>query len=85
MNSENAPAIPPPLEDWDAEAFTKQEMTTITKFCKTLPPKFRLVNPSELAGLSKAQKKAYLQKFNPNSTYWGSVIETFLPLNKIFS
>ena len=63
MDLENTPTTPAPLEDWDAESFSPAELTTIVKFVKTLPIKHRLVNPSELSGMSKAQKKAYLKKF----------------------
>ena len=64
MSSEIPQAVPPPLEDWDAESFTPQEMVTIEKFAKTFPIKTRIVNPSELTGMSKAQKKAYLRKYS---------------------
>ena len=65
MNSEKPQNTPAPSEDWDAEAFTPEELTTISKFARTFPIKSRIVNSSELSGMSKAQKKAYLRKFRP--------------------
>ena len=63
MDLKSTSATPAPLEDWDAESFTPAELTTISKLVRTLPIKTRFVNPSELTGMTKAQKKAYLKKF----------------------
>ena len=51
-------------ENWDSESYSKDELAAITKYAKNMPVKTRIVNPSELSGMSKKQKRAYIAKYS---------------------
>ena len=51
-------------ENWDNEALPANRLKELIQAHQAQPIKPRFVNPSELAGLTKAQKKAYIVRYS---------------------
>ena len=51
-------------ENWDEEVIPANRLKELVKEYQEQPIQQRFINPSELSGLTKSQKKAYMAKYS---------------------